>query len=289
MSKRSEFVDIAKSQVGVRETGVNNVKYNTWYYGREVSGRTGTSEYAWCVVFECWCANQVGILNTLIPRCNNVGVLRDWYKAKGLYHTYGYNPKKGDLVIFKNASHTGIVSDYSNGRVYTIEGNSGDKVAAHNYNIKDSYIAGFCEVQFNDSGTSSGGSNNNCSSIKDVQQTLKTRYGYNIVVDNVYGDQTHKFMVMALQTELNKQYGAGLKVDGIFGKKTKSKCISLKVGARGNITYLMQGMLVCRGYKLVADGYFGNQTLNIVRDFQRAKDLYIDGVCGRETFAKLFG
>lgn len=284
MSKREQFVEIAKSQVGIRETGTNNVKYNTWYYGHEVNGTAGTSEYAWCVVFECWCANQVGILNTLIPKCNNVGVLRDWYKAKGLYHTYGYNPKKGDLVIFKNACHTGIVAKFENGRVYTIEGNSGDKVASHNYDLKDSYIAGFCQVQFDDK-TSSG----NYSSVKDIQKTLKSRYGYNLSIDNIYGDQTHKYLVEALQTELNKQYNAGLKVDGIFGNKTKSKCISLRLGARGNITYLVQGMLVCRGYKLIADGYYGEQSLNIIKDFQRAKKLYIDGICGRETFAKLFG
>lgn len=47
------FLEIAASQVGVTEypSGSNKVKYNTWYYGREVSG----AWYPWCMVFMAWC------------------------------------------------------------------------------------------------------------------------------------------------------------------------------------------------------------------------------------------
>ena len=49
----AKLVKIAESQVGVKETpsGSNKVKYNTWYYGRVVSG----SAYPWCCVFVEWC------------------------------------------------------------------------------------------------------------------------------------------------------------------------------------------------------------------------------------------
>jgi murein L,D-transpeptidase YcbB/YkuD len=42
----------AKSQVGTKESpaGSNKVKYNTWYYGKEVSG----SAYPWCMAFVSW-------------------------------------------------------------------------------------------------------------------------------------------------------------------------------------------------------------------------------------------
>lgn len=42
----------AKSQVGTKESpaGSNKVKYNTWYYGKEVSG----SAYPWCAAFITW-------------------------------------------------------------------------------------------------------------------------------------------------------------------------------------------------------------------------------------------
>ena len=82
MSKRDEFVAVAQSQVGVREQGINNVKYNDWYYGRHVEG----SGYPWCDVFVSWCANEVGILDNLVPKkadcyvCGNSLIWSEWVK-----------------------------------------------------------------------------------------------------------------------------------------------------------------------------------------------------------------
>ena len=49
----AKLLEIAASQVGIKEvpTGSNNVKYNTWFYGRSVSG----SDYPWCAAFVSWC------------------------------------------------------------------------------------------------------------------------------------------------------------------------------------------------------------------------------------------
>lgn len=54
--------------------------------------------------------------------------------------------------------------------------------------------------------------------VADIQATLNERYGLNIAVDNIYGNETRKALVKVLQTELNKQFNAGLVVDGIFRK-----------------------------------------------------------------------
>jgi peptidoglycan hydrolase-like protein with peptidoglycan-binding domain len=287
MSKRNEFVNIAKSQIGIKETGTNNVKYNTWYYGRVVNGTPGTSEYAWCVTFECWCANQIGVLGSLIPKCNNVGVLRDWYKVRGLYHLRGsYTPQKGDLIIFKNASHTGIIERVEGNRIWTIEGNSKDKVSNNTYLRTDSYIQGYCQVKFNDNQGNTG--NATKSSIKEIQSMIKSKYNFNFYVDGIYGSETKKMLIKALQTELNKQYNANLNVDGVFGNKTKSKCPIVKNGAKGNITLLIQCKLVCLGYNISTDGVYGNQTKNAIIQFQKSHGLLADGICGRNTFEKLF-
>ena len=50
-------VATALAQVGVKEkpAGSNNVKYNTWYYGKPVHG----DAYPWCEVFVCWCFAHV--------------------------------------------------------------------------------------------------------------------------------------------------------------------------------------------------------------------------------------
>lgn len=125
--------------------------------------------------------------------------------------------------------------------------------------------------------------------IRDIQKWLNDTYGSGIAEDNLYGIQTKKALVKALQTELNRQYGAGLVVDGIFGNRTKSKCPNVKRGARGNITKLIQSMLYCRMYNPgYIDGIYGLHTEGCIIRFQANNRLVEDGVCGKNTFEKLF-
>lgn len=124
--------------------------------------------------------------------------------------------------------------------------------------------------------------------VATIQSTLNSRYNTSIAVDNIYGKETKKALVKALQTELNKQYNKNLNVDGIFGEKTKEACITVKKGAKGNITWTLQAMLVCKEYKISADGEFGINTENAVKDFQSKNRLIVDGIAGKNTFEKLF-
>ena len=124
--------------------------------------------------------------------------------------------------------------------------------------------------------------------VAEIQSTLNDRYGLNIAVDNIYGNETRKALVKGLQTELNKQYHRGLAVDGIFGTNTYNACINVRIGAEGNITYLIQAMLVCHSFDIDADGIFGNATENAVKEFQSRNGLSVDGIVGKNTFNKLF-
>lgn len=124
--------------------------------------------------------------------------------------------------------------------------------------------------------------------IATIQSTLNSRYSFNIAVDNKYGSETHTALVKGLQTELNKQFNAGLVVDGIFGNLTKNACVVVEKGDEGNITYLIQAMLICKGYDIDADGIFGSITDSKVREFQKNNNLVIDGLVGKNTFEKLF-
>lgn len=121
-----------------------------------------------------------------------------------------------------------------------------------------------------------------------IQATLNERYGLNIAVDNIYGNETRKALVKGLQTELNEQYHRGLAVDGIFGTNTYNACINVRKGAEGNITYLIQAMLVCHSFDIDADGIFGPATEMAVIDFQSRNGLSVDGIVGKNTFNKLF-
>ena len=95
--------------------------------------------------------------------------------------------------------------------------------------------------------------------------------------------------VRSLQAELNTQgfrdsNGNKLVIDGIAGSKTLSACPTLRIGARGNITKLMQQKI-----GVAADGIFGNGTKQAVINYQKSKGLVADGIVGRNTWRKLLG
>ena len=89
---------------------------------------------------------------------------------------------------------------------------------------------------------------------------------------------------------MNKQFGKGLAVDGIWGPKTRAACINVRRGARGNITKVLQGALICNEYDTNGfDGIYGGGTENAVRKFQAVRGISADGIAGKNTFAMLFG
>lgn len=124
--------------------------------------------------------------------------------------------------------------------------------------------------------------------IATIQTSLNEKYGLNISIDNIYGNETKKALVKGLQTELNKQFGSKLAVDGIFGTNTYNACINVRRGAEGNITWLIQSMLICKLFNINADGIFGLATESAVREFQKRNGLSQDGIVGKNTFNKLF-
>lgn len=90
--------------------------------------------------------------------------------------------------------------------------------------------------------------------------------------------------VARLQSELNEQFDKGLKVDGLKGSKTLSACITVKRGAKGNITKLIQERLNSVGFSLSTDGKFGGGTERAVKVFQKNRGLKQDGIVGTNTW-----
>ena len=94
--------------------------------------------------------------------------------------------------------------------------------------------------------------------------------------------------VRRLQQECNNQGFSKQNVDGIAGPATLAGCPTLKKGASGNITKLLQEKLVKLGYNTNGvDGIFGNGTYSAVREFQKTRGLSIDGIVGQNTWRKL--
>ena len=94
--------------------------------------------------------------------------------------------------------------------------------------------------------------------------------------------------VRRLQQECNNQGYSKQKVDGIAGPATLAGCPTLKKGASGNITKLLQEKLVTLGYSTNGvDGIFGSGTYSAVREFQKTRGLSADGIVGANTWRKL--
>ena len=95
--------------------------------------------WPWCACFVSWVADQAGYIEKkIIPKFSGCQNGIDWFKAMGQWKDKGFIPKAGDIIFFDWAydgmdgkgDHTSIVEKVENGIVYTIEGNSGDKVCS---------------------------------------------------------------------------------------------------------------------------------------------------------------
>lgn len=128
---------VAIGEEGYREGPNNYSKYGVWY---------GIPNGAWCAMFVSWCANEVGIPTSIIPKYASVAIGMNWFMERNLFeYKAGYTPKAGDIIFFRDAgaSHTGIVIDSDGTRVYTIEGNTSDQVLKRSYLLNHNTITGY--------------------------------------------------------------------------------------------------------------------------------------------------
>ena len=140
-----KFINIALGEIGYEEmdangktgTSGNYTKYGEWY---------GLNPGAWCAMFVSWCASQAGVSTSVIPKYASVSIGMEWYKERGLFqYKEDYTPKAGDIMFMKSngASHTGIVLYCDGKTLYTVEGNTSDKVALRKYDVTNGKITGY--------------------------------------------------------------------------------------------------------------------------------------------------
>ncbi len=126
-----QIVDVARSQIG----NVGGEPYWSWY--------GFPSRVEWCACFVSWCADQCGYIDSgIIPRFSGCEQGAGWFKARNLWQDGSATPTSGAIIFFDwvengtqdgSPDHVGIVEKVENGRVYTIEGNSGDACQQNSY------------------------------------------------------------------------------------------------------------------------------------------------------------
>lgn len=125
--------------------------------------------------------------------------------------------------------------------------------------------------------------------LHEIQQWLNQTYSTGLTVDGAYGPATSEAIVVGVQTELNLQLGANIEVDGEFGPASQAAWDTVKFGAQGNFTHLIQAQLIGLGYDAGGfDGEFGQGLFTAVQTYQSDHGLEVDGQVGPATAYSLF-
>lgn len=135
-----KLINIAKKEIGNNERDGTHMKYETYM------GFSGNAP--WCAMFVSWCANQAGFIESgIIPKYAACRSGVSWFQNKNAFHKEGsgYTPQPGDIVFFgpNGGSHTGIVVKSDANNVYTIEGNTSDRVAERTRPRATGYVYGY--------------------------------------------------------------------------------------------------------------------------------------------------
>ena len=127
------LVEVARSQLG----NIGGDPYWSWY-GFD-------SRVEWCACFVSWCCDQCGYIESgVVPKYSYCPTGADWFKEHNQWAERDITPQPGMIIFFDWArggrqdgetDHTGIVEKVENGRVYTIEGNSGNACREKSYPI----------------------------------------------------------------------------------------------------------------------------------------------------------
>ena len=135
------IVDLAKRQVG----NVGGYPYWSWY--------GFNSRVEWCTCFVSWCYGQMGLSEPRFAACQSQGI--PWFTSHGQWGARGYeNIAPGDAIFFDwdldgSADHVGLVIGRDEGRVYTVEGNSGDACKIKSYPLDYACIKGYGLMNWN--------------------------------------------------------------------------------------------------------------------------------------------
>lgn len=153
---RFAFLQTLADQYGSRgeiKNGDNSYTYFSEWYIRDYEDHPGWNQYTpWCACFLSWAADQKkASINGAPPRFADVDRGMASFKESGKWRAPNDEvnmPIPGDYVFFdwdggKDPDHVGAVLCVEGNFLYTIEGNSGGRVALNCYPKNDPRIVGY--------------------------------------------------------------------------------------------------------------------------------------------------
>jgi len=307
MKEYEQIIDIARAEVGYLEKSrkAYNQDHNILYDKTAGAGSDNLTKYAkemdalnvyngakqgypWCNVFVDWCFVQALGLDRARELLIgfSAGCTQDynWFKNAGQVYN---SPEKGDLVIFGDCDHIGIVVDVNGsfGSFSTIEGNTsgrtglianGGQVAEKTYSIGTNYVKGYCRPNYDGREAPKKEPNNESNEItyslirkgskgnlvRIAQEKLLAK-GYHLPkygADGDFGSETER-AVRELQADAKRTINSNIEVDGEIGPVTWGILNSdfqkpsdsypgdvIREGKRGAIVRKIQNRLIELGY-----------------------------------------
>lgn len=254
---RQKFLIWAQEQIGYHEGSNNQNKYADTPWLQQMYGWYPQNQ-PWCDVFydagmiECFGVDAACAM-TYQPMGAGSALCKQsaqYYKDHGAWFN---SPEIGDQIFFYasgDINHTGVVIRVSGGSVITVEGNSSDQVAERVYSISDtSRIAGY------------GRPNWAAASGTDIDTPVS--------VPTLSADPS-----APVQRTFDLRFPY------------------LRRGSIGAFVIAVQFQLMGQGYSVGpdgADGDYGGNTEEAVKEYQLNVHLEPDGIVGPKTSACLFG
>lgn len=249
MTAVQKILAVAAAEIGTKENPANS---NRVKYNTEYYGNDiASSSRAWCCAFVWWVFKHAGYSSLFYggKKCAGCTTLMNYHKAQGQLVS-GTSYLPGDLVFFQ------FDQDAAADHIGIIEKDNGNTITTIEGNTSTS----------NDS---NGGAV--------MRRTRK------------------KSLIMAV---VRPAYSGAAPSEVAKPKNTVTiEVEQLKKGARGESVRALQLLLIgCSGEPAErvkntggADGVFGAGTVAAVKAFQKLHGLTVDGIVGKNTWAKLLG
>lgn len=307
LQARQQYVNKAISYLGAKE-GTSKHKEIIDTFNTQPNLRYKmTTRDPWCATSVSAWAIMCGMEDIFAIECSCSKQISMW-KSMGCWkESDSYVPKIGDIMYYDwedngkgdnagSPDHVGVVVSISGTDIKVIEGNKNNAVEYRNMKVNGKYIRGYATPKYASKATNEAAVKpsttkvDTIDTVKEVQKWANTNYKSGLVVDGIYGVETKKALVKILQAEINQTYNGKLVVDGFWGVNTKSACPTLTKGTKNDVVKVLQALLVCNGYpKAYVDGDYGSGTYESVKSYQNKTRLLVDGIAGKNTFAKLCG
>jgi hypothetical protein len=259
MTKLEELIAFEESQIGYKERSDGWTKYGQWY-ADNIAKSQAFAKSDWCVMYQSYCFNEVGLLGKVYPdtspQGSSVRYNVAWMEEHGYRTSADEMPKPGDLVYYcwsgkdNDWDHIGLCVAVSGNSPATAimtvcEGNKDDQVAFRTVSYRSPKVRATCRPPY----------------------------------------------PTTVETKPVVKPGVAKPAEDKNTMKMPNLSFLLKQGSRNQAVEVLQAALIGNGYDITggADGYFGQYTKAALIEYQKAKGLIADGTAGTETFKSLLG